>query len=135
MTTFPTTFTYEQIDARLAELRSDPTYPYATLIEWTSTVEDLTGETLKSYPLFRAKLTSLGVSIYDADGEPHYIVIRDAESLDRCNRLTDEICDEYEGVSDDTNHWEELSLGGDDSVDYCSSYLDPLWAVLRDMTA
>lgn len=53
-------------------------------------------------------------------------LIYDIEKLDEWRFISKVVWEAYEGVLADSNIWEHLGLGGDDDVDYNSSYIDGL---------
>lgn len=140
--TYPLKYTFTQINSHLVEMLEggliDPDLVYSE----QNNILDLTSETTRMIP-FRNALRECGIDIDDnlwlanRDNPPldlMTITIRDEFSIDRTSALTDEIYAEYDAQNPTTSHWATLSLGGDDSVDYCSSYLDALWEILGDLT-
>lgn len=134
MTTHPIKLTFTQIDAMI------PTLLPNDLIDQEACTLDLVGETTHK-TIFRAKLAECGIHIDDAawltDRDADFsdtmsITIDDPDSISRAQSFTNTIAHAYENSSDPLQAalWDDLQLGGDDDVDYCSSYFDSLWAIL-----
>lgn len=59
------------------------------------------------------------------------ITFANEDTLDKCTELTQKIRDEYESQTGTT--WKDLGLGGDDDVDYNSSYPDAIFTTVAHL--